>query len=58
MKIYLYTGKHNFTIYKGPNLHWPDTMFTYVRESRFLFTCDFQQDAHYCFLHGTVLDSW
>jgi flavorubredoxin len=23
-----------------PNLHWPDTMFTYVEEDRVLFTCD------------------
>lgn len=23
-----------------PNLHWPDTMFTYLREDDILFTCD------------------
>ncbi|HRY78045.1 MAG TPA: FprA family A-type flavoprotein [Candidatus Izemoplasmatales bacterium] len=23
-----------------PNLHWPDTMFTYLEEERVLFTCD------------------
>ena len=23
-----------------PNLHWPDTMYTYVPEDRLLFTCD------------------
>lgn len=24
-----------------PWVHWPDTMFTYVKEDKFLFTCDF-----------------
>lgn len=30
-----------------PNLHWPDTMFTYVEEDKTLFTCDVF-GAHYC----------
>lgn len=30
----------------APNLHWPDSMFTYVEENRLLFTCDFL-GAHY-----------
>ncbi len=30
----------------SPNLHWPDSMFTYVPENRTLFTCDFL-GAHY-----------
>ncbi len=30
----------------APNLHWPDSMFTYVPENRALFTCDFL-GAHY-----------
>ena len=25
----------------APWVHWPDTMFTYLREDRILFTCDF-----------------
>lgn len=25
----------------APNLHWPDTMFTYVEKEKVLFTCDF-----------------
>lgn len=29
-----------------PNLHWPDTMFTYVKEDKLLFTCDVF-GAHY-----------
>jgi len=31
-----------------PNLHWPDTMFTYLEEDKVLFTCDFF-GAHYAF---------
>jgi NADH oxidase (H2O-forming) len=30
-----------------PNLHWPDTMYTYVEEDGVLFTCD-SFGAHYC----------
>lgn len=30
----------------APNLHWPDSMFTYVPENGALFTCDFL-GAHY-----------
>lgn len=30
----------------SPFVHWPDTMFTYLQEDRFLFTCDFY-GAHY-----------
>ena len=30
----------------APNLHWPDTMFTYVEDKNFLFTCDFT-GCHY-----------
>jgi len=26
---------------KAPWVHWPETMFTYVREDKILFTCDF-----------------
>lgn len=31
-----------------PNLHWPDTMYTYVEEDKLLFTCD-SFGSHYCF---------
>lgn len=48
-------GKTTLQFIKAPNLHWPDTMFTYVKESEFLFTCDFT-GCHYC-PEGTVLDS-
>lgn len=29
-----------------PNLHWPDTMYTYIREDKLLLTCD-SFGAHY-----------
>lgn len=31
----------------APFLHWPDTMFTYLKKEGVLFTCDFL-GAHYC----------
>lgn len=38
----------------APNLHWPDSMFTYLPEEQILFSCDFF-GAHYC--ETPVLDS-
>ncbi len=38
-----------------PNLHWPDTMFTYLIEDNCLFTCDFF-GAHYAF-DGVISDN-
>ena len=32
-----------------PNLHWPDTIFTYYQEGQVLFTCD-AFGTHYCHL--------
>ena len=40
-------GRNTLKFIKAPNLHWPDTMFTYVKEQNFLFTCDFT-GCHYC----------
>ena len=31
----------------APFLHWPDSMFTYCREEKAIFTCDFL-GCHYC----------
>jgi len=31
----------------APNLHWPDTMFTYLPENEILFSCD-AFGAHFC----------
>lgn len=40
-------GNNTLNFIIAPNLHWPDTMFTYVKESKLLFTCDFL-GCHYC----------
>jgi flavorubredoxin len=39
-------GDKTLEFFVQPNLHWPDTIFTNVREDNFLFTCDFF-GAHY-----------
>jgi flavorubredoxin len=39
-------GNKTLEFFSQPNLHWPDTIFTYVKEDNFLFTCDFF-GAHY-----------
>ncbi|MBZ9688351.1 FprA family A-type flavoprotein [Clostridium estertheticum] len=33
-------GKNTLKFISAPNLHWPDTIFTYVKEEKILFTCD------------------
>jgi flavorubredoxin len=40
-------GNKTLKFISAPNLHWPDTMFTYLVEEKILFTCDFL-GAHYC----------
>ena len=40
-------GKNTLTFISAPNLHWPDTMFTYINNENILFTCDVA-GAHYC----------
>ena len=40
-------GGKTLTFISAPNLHWPDSMFTYVKEDNVLFTCDFL-GCHYC----------
>ncbi|MCT8977645.1 FprA family A-type flavoprotein [Clostridium sp. CX1] len=37
----------------APNLHWPDTMFTYAVEKEVIFTCDFL-GCHYCPKDGNI----
>lgn len=37
----------------APNLHWPDTVYTYLKEEKVLFTCD-SFGAHYC--HQSMYD--
>lgn len=41
-------GDRELTFHPMPNLHWPDTMFTFDPASKTLFTCDFF-GAHYAF---------
>ncbi len=40
-------GKTKLKFIQAPNLHWPDTMFTYAENQNLLFTCDFL-GCHYC----------
>lgn len=41
-------GDRVLSFYPMPNLHWPDTMFTFDPVSKALFTCDFF-GAHYAY---------
>lgn len=49
-------GKNTLKFISSPNLHWPDTMFTYVEEKNVLFTCDVM-GSHYC-PEGSVIDKY
>ncbi len=40
-------GNKTLQFITAPNLHWPDTMYTYLVEDKLLFTCD-SFGAHYC----------
>lgn len=40
-------GNKTLRFVNAPNLHWPDTIYTYVEEDKVLFTCD-SFGAHYC----------
>lgn len=40
-------GETTLKFISAPNLHWPDTIFTYAVEQEVLFTCDFL-GCHYC----------
>ena len=40
-------GNMNLQFINAPNLHWPDTMYTYLCEEKILFTCD-SFGSHYC----------
>ncbi len=40
-------GNKTLKFISAPNLHWPDTMLTYLVEDKILFTCDLF-GAHYC----------
>jgi len=40
-------GNKTLRFIGAPNLHWPDTMYTYLEEDKVLFTCD-SFGCHYC----------
>ena len=40
----------------APGVHWPDTMFTYIKEDNVICTCDFL-GAHYTFLDVFAVES-
>ena len=40
-------GNKTLKFIAAPNLHWPDTIYTWLVEDRILFTCD-SFGAHYC----------
>lgn len=48
-------GGRTLRFVTAPNLHWPDTMFTYVPEDGILVTCD-AFGAHFCY-DGIVDDT-
>ncbi len=40
-------GNKTLKFIGAPNLHWPDSMYTYLEEDQLLFTCD-SFGAHFC----------
>lgn len=42
---------HELEFVSAPNLHWPDTIFTYDAKTRILYTCD-AFGMHYCDDHA------
>jgi flavorubredoxin len=40
-------GNKTLRFIGAPNLHWPDSMYTYLEEDKLLFTCD-SFGAHFC----------
>jgi len=40
-------GNKTLRFIAAPNLHWPDSIYTYLEEDKVLFTCD-SFGAHYC----------
>lgn len=47
-------GSKTLSFINAPFLHWPDSMFTYVKEDKTLFPCDFL-GTHYC--EPTMIDT-
>ncbi|HQI70917.1 MAG TPA: FprA family A-type flavoprotein, partial [Bacteroidales bacterium] len=40
-------GNKTLRFISAPNLHWPDSMYSYLEEDKVLFTCD-SFGSHYC----------
>jgi flavorubredoxin len=40
-------GNKTLRFISAPNLHWPDSIYSYLEEDKILFTCD-SFGAHYC----------
>jgi NADH oxidase (H2O-forming) len=40
-------GNKTLQFFSAPNLHWPDSILTYLKEDRLLFSCDIFGE-HYC----------
>ena len=40
-------GNKKIRVIGAPNLHWPDSIYTFLEEDQLLFTCD-SFGAHYC----------
>ncbi len=51
-------GNKTLQFFHLPNLHWPDTMYTYIKEDKVLVTCDSfgSHYAHEGILRSTVTD--
>ncbi|MFL0267750.1 FprA family A-type flavoprotein [Candidatus Clostridium radicumherbarum] len=49
-------GNTTLKFIAAPNLHWPDTIFTYADNQEVLFTCDFL-GSHYCPVSDLYEDS-
>jgi flavorubredoxin len=46
-------GNKKIRVIGAPNLHWPDSIYTYLEEDKVLFTCD-SFGAHFC--HDEMFD--
>lgn len=46
-------GNKKLRVINAPNLHWPDSIYTYLEEDKLLFTCD-SFGAHFC--HEAMFD--
>lgn len=46
-------GNKTLRFIGAPNLHWPDSIYTYLEEDKLLFTCD-SFGAHFC--HEAMFD--